>query len=141
MIYKEPKHYNKNRTQYVINCQKGQKQFFIFRQIQTIKYNSIYKAYLVYHSFNQIKNINFYKLYAIVLKPISFKVFIAIITKNRQPFYYINIITIFLNIKIKESIFIKLFKKEYKCFFKKIELFLYNINSLKQTFYKQYLFL
>lgn len=38
----------------------------------------------------------------------------AIIAKNRWPFHYVNIVTIFLNSKIKESIYIELSKKEYE---------------------------
>lgn len=123
-IKKELKCYNTNGTWRVVDCQRGQKRPLILYWVWTIKYDSTYKACLVCCGFNQVENVDFYELYAVVLKSMLFKVFVAIVAKNGWPFYHIDIITMFLNAEMKESVYIKLLEEEYKRFLEKIGLLL-----------------
>jgi hypothetical protein len=71
-----------------------------------------YKARLVARGFNQIKNVDFHEVYAVVAKPMSFKVFCAIAAALGWKLNHFDIKTAFLNADIKESIFIELLENQ-----------------------------
>ncbi|KGO51188.1 Reverse transcriptase, RNA-dependent DNA polymerase [Penicillium expansum] len=67
-----------------------------------------YKARLVARGFNQIKDVDFHEVYAVVAKPMSFKVFCAIAAALNWFLHHLDIKTAFLNADIKEAIYIEL---------------------------------
>ncbi|KAJ9481429.1 hypothetical protein VN97_g12048 [Penicillium thymicola] len=67
-----------------------------------------YKARLVARGFNQIKDVDFHEVYAVVAKPMSFKVFCAIAAALNWFLHYIDIKTALLNADIKGTIYIEL---------------------------------
>ena len=71
-----------------------------------------YKARLVVRGFNQIKNVDFHEVYAVVAKPMSFKVFCAIAAALGWELNHFDIKIAFLNVDIKESIFIELLENQ-----------------------------
>jgi Reverse transcriptase (RNA-dependent DNA polymerase). len=63
-----------------------------------------YKARLVARGFNQVKDVDFHEVYAVVAKPMSFKIFCAISAALGWELHHFDIKTAFLNADIKESI-------------------------------------
>jgi hypothetical protein len=73
-----------------------------------IKSDGRYKARLVVKGFKQRFRTDFFKVYASVAKPMSFKILIALLAKFGWKIHYYNFITAFLNSDLKESIYIDL---------------------------------
>ncbi|KAJ5497613.1 Reverse transcriptase RNA-dependent DNA polymerase [Penicillium fimorum] len=67
-----------------------------------------YKARLVARGFNQTAGVDFHEVYAVVAKPMSFKVFCAIAAALDWRLHHLDIKTAFLNADIKEAIHIEL---------------------------------
>ncbi|KOS47064.1 hypothetical protein ACN38_g2013 [Penicillium nordicum] len=67
-----------------------------------------YKAYPVARGFNQIKDVDFHKVDAVVAKPISFKVFYTIAAALNWFLHYIDVKTAFLSADTKKSIYTEL---------------------------------
>lgn len=106
--HKELARHNKNAIQRVIPHTKVKRKPLTLRWVFKIKHNGIYKARLVARGFRQIKDLDFHKVYAVVTKPISFKIFIAITVSKGWLLYHVNIITAFLYAELKEPIEIEL---------------------------------
>lgn len=78
------------------------------RWVFKIKYDGTYKARLVARGFRQIKDLDFHEVYAVVAKPMSFKIFAAVAVSMGWPIHHVDIMTAFLYAKLKELIEIEL---------------------------------
>ncbi|KAJ5124616.1 Reverse transcriptase RNA-dependent DNA polymerase [Penicillium bovifimosum] len=86
---------------------KGRKPLTL-RWVFKIKHDGTYKARLVARGFRQIKDQDFHEVYAVVAKPMSFKLFVAIAASKGWPIHHVDITTAFLYAELKEPIEIKL---------------------------------
>ncbi|KAG0156253.1 hypothetical protein PDIDSM_3430 [Penicillium digitatum] len=67
-----------NGTWKVMPRSKSKMKPLTLRWVFKIKHDGTYKARLVARGFRQIKDLDFYEVYAVVAKPMSFKIFTAI---------------------------------------------------------------
>jgi hypothetical protein len=73
-----------------------------------IKRDGTLKARLIIQGFRQRKGIDFNEVYAAVAKPMSFKLFTAIVARDGWTLRYIDITTMFLHAYLKELIYVHL---------------------------------
>ncbi|KAJ9488761.1 hypothetical protein VN97_g4516 [Penicillium thymicola] len=101
----------KNGTWRVVDCKSNKtkwKPLTLRRVFDIKKDDGRYKARPVARGFNQIKNVDSHKVYAVVAKPISFKVFYTIAAALNWFLHYVDVKTAFLNADTKESIYTEL---------------------------------
>ncbi|KAG0154312.1 hypothetical protein PDIDSM_1692 [Penicillium digitatum] len=67
-----------NGTWRVMSRTKSKKKPLTLRWVFKVKHDGTYKARLVARGFRQVKDLDFYEVYAVVAKPMSFKVFAAV---------------------------------------------------------------
>ncbi|KAJ5462264.1 hypothetical protein N7530_010469 [Penicillium desertorum] len=107
--HKELARHNKNGTWKIIprTKAKGRKPLTL-RWVFKIKYDGTYKARLVARGFRQIKDLDYHEVYAVVAKPMSFKIFTAIAASKGWLLHHVDIMTAFLYAELKEPIEIEL---------------------------------
>lgn len=138
--YKELTRQIKNGTQRRIprSSAKNRRKPLSLRWVFKIKYDGTYKARLVARGFRQIKDLDFYEVYTIVAKPISFKIFVAITAAKGWPIHHVDIVTAFLYAELKEPIEIELPKGQRELYPDDISLLIKTIYRLKQSPREQY---
>ncbi|KGO62116.1 hypothetical protein PEX2_013290 [Penicillium expansum] len=92
---------------------------------------ALFKEDLTY--FRQVKDLDFYEVYTVIAKPISFKVFAAVAAAKGWYLHHIDIITAFLYAELKEPIEIELPEIQREEYPDHIGLLMKTIYGLKQS--------
>ncbi|KAG0155364.1 hypothetical protein PDIDSM_939 [Penicillium digitatum] len=99
----------------------------------TWRHDGTYKARLVARGFRQVKDLDFYEVYAVVAKPMSFKVFAAVAAAKGWYLHHVDIVTAFLYAELKEPIEIELPEIQREEYPDHIGLLMKTIYGLKQS--------
>jgi hypothetical protein len=122
-----------NGTWRIIDRPKRGRKPLTLRWVFKVKHDGTYKARLMARGFRQIKDLDFHEIYAVVAKPMSFKIFTAIAAAKGWFLHHVDIMTAFLYAELKEPIEIELPEIQREEFPGKIGLLIKTIYGLKQS--------
>ncbi|KAG0153774.1 hypothetical protein PDIDSM_2429 [Penicillium digitatum] len=122
-----------NGTWRVMSRTKSKKKPLTLRWVFKVKHDGTYKARLVARGFRQVKDLDFYEVYAVVAKPMSFKVFAAVAAAKGWYLHHVDIVTAFLYAELKEPIEIELPEIQREEYPDHIGLLMKTIYGLKQS--------
>ena len=96
-----------NGTWKVVPCKRGMR-LLLLKWVLKVKHDGRYKACLVAKGFRQKHGKDYHKVFAVVAKAMSVKLFFALAARFGWPIWHIDIVGAYLNALLKEEIYIQL---------------------------------